>query len=98
VPAVLAEDAEIESQKPATLNQPDSQAKQISNARAVGGKGVVIVGQDGINVKFRKKCTDCAYEDTCWHTLPIKAGSTRVSFFCPKCRRKRDGEIHGYAN
>ena len=59
---------------------------------------MVIVGQDGINVKYKKKCTTCGYEDSCWNTMPIRIGSTRVNFFCPKCRRKRDGEIQGYSS
>jgi hypothetical protein len=89
VPAVLAEDAEIPPQNkaPATLNQ--------RNRRAVAVKGVMIVGQDGTTVKYRKKCTVCGYEDSCWNTMAIPTGSTRVSFFCPKCRKGRDGEIHG---
>src|SRR5262245_58233179 len=33
-------------------------------ARAVPGKGVVIIGQDGATVKFRMKCTTCGREDT----------------------------------
>jgi hypothetical protein len=55
----------------------------------------MIVGQDGTNVKYRMKCTGCGYEDTSWKTVAITRGTTRLSFFCPKCRRRRDGEIHG---
>ena len=89
VPAVLAEDAELspENKASATLNQ--------RNRRAIGVKGVMIVGQDGTNVKYRKKCTVCGYEDSCWNTMPIPTGLMRVSFFCPKCRKRRDGEIQG---
>lgn len=107
LPAVLVEAAGGQSattapasSKPvlATPKRPNPPPKPVRSLRAVGGKGVVIVGQDGINVKFRKKCTECAHEDTCWHTLRIQAGTTRVSFFCPKCRKKRDGEIQGFAS
>jgi hypothetical protein len=55
----------------------------------------MIVGQDGTNVKYRMKCTGCGYEDTGGKTVAITRGTTRLSFFCPKCRRRRDGEIHG---
>jgi hypothetical protein len=64
-------------------------------ARAVAGKGAVLVGQDGTTVKFRKKCTTCGYEDSSWKTIPIPRGSVRVVFYCPKCRKQRQVEIHG---
>jgi hypothetical protein len=89
VPAVLAEDAELPPENKATAT-PNQRTK-----RAIGVKGVMIVGQDGTNVKYRKKCTVCGNEDSCWNTMPIPTGLTRVSFFCPKCRKRRDGEIQG---
>jgi GYF domain 2 len=64
--------------------------------RAVAGKGVVLVGQDGATVKFRMKCTTCGREDSSWKTIPIPFGTTRTGFFCTKCRKRRDGEVHGY--
>ncbi len=67
-------------------------------ARAVAGKGAIIVGQDGSTVKFRKKCTECGYEDSSWRAVPIARGTTRVTFYCPKCRRSRPVEIHGHVN
>jgi hypothetical protein len=67
----------------------------VRRGTALGGTGVIIVGQDGTTVKFRKKCTTCGYEDTSWNTMKIMSGSTRVSFFCPKCRKNRAGEIRG---
>lgn len=67
-------------------------------ARAVAGKGAIIVGQDGSTVKFRKKCTECGYEDSSWRAIPITRGTTRVTFYCPKCRRSRAVEIHGHVN
>ena len=65
-------------------------------ARAVAGKGAVIVGQDGTTVKYRMQCTTCGCEDRSWRTMPITRGTTRVTFFCPKCRRARAVEIHGH--
>src|SRR5262249_33888957 len=64
-------------------------------ARAVPGKGVVIIGQDGATVKFRMKCTTCGREDTSWKSISIPRGTARAAFFCSKCRKKRDVEIHG---
>lgn len=64
--------------------------------RAVAGKGAVIVGQDGKTVKFRMKCTTCGKEDSSWKTIPIPRGTVRASFYCSKCRKRRDAEVHGY--
>jgi GYF domain 2 len=64
--------------------------------RAVAGKGAVLVGQDGTTVKFRKKCTTCGHEDSSWRSIPITKGTTRVTFYCPKCRRSCAVEVHGY--
>src|SRR5262249_19838223 len=35
--------------------------------RATAGRGAVIVSQDGVNVKFRKKCTTCGHLDPSWN-------------------------------
>jgi hypothetical protein len=64
--------------------------------RAVAGKGAVLVGQDGATVKYRGKCETCGREDASWKSIAIPRGTTRASFFCPKCRKRRDVEIHGY--
>jgi hypothetical protein len=61
--------------------------------RAVAGKGALIVGQDGTTVKYRKKCTTCGHEDSSYQSLPITRGMTRVTFFCPKCRKTCAVEI-----
>jgi hypothetical protein len=68
----------------------------IGKGRAVAGKGAVIVGQDGTTVKFRMKCTACGHEDSSWRSAPITRGTTRSSFFCPKCRKRREVEVHGH--
>lgn len=67
-----------------------------AQSRAVAGKGAVIVGQDGTSVKFLKKCTACGHEDSSRKTLAITRGTTRVAFFCPKCKKQRHAEIHGH--
>jgi predicted RNA-binding Zn-ribbon protein involved in translation (DUF1610 family) len=66
--------------------------------RAVAGKGAVLVGQDGTTVKYRKKCTSCGHEDSSYKSAPISRGTTRVSFYCPKCRRNCAVEIHGHVS
>jgi hypothetical protein len=65
-------------------------------ARAVAGKGTIIVGQDGVTVKFRMKCTVCGYEDSSWKNMTISRGTTRHPFYCPKCRKRCQVEIHGH--
>jgi hypothetical protein len=70
----------------------------VRRARAIAGKGALIVGQDGTNVRFRKLCTTCGHQDSCWNTMRIITGMTRVTFFCPKCRRSRSSEIQGSIN
>jgi hypothetical protein len=64
-------------------------------ARATAGKGAVLVGQDGKTVKFRGKCSTCGREDTSYKSIAIPRGLTRSSFYCAKCRKRRDVEIHG---
>jgi hypothetical protein len=70
--------------------------EQARKGRATAGRGAIVVAQDGINVKYRKKCTVCGHEDSAWHTMPIRNGPTRVPFYCPKCRKSRDVEIMGH--
>jgi hypothetical protein len=65
------------------------------SARAIAGKGTVIIGQDGKTVKFRMKCTICGKEDSSWKSIAIPRGMARSSFFCPKCRKRQDCELQG---
>jgi hypothetical protein len=77
---------------------PKPPARSAPKSRAVAGKGAVIVSQDGTTVRFRKRCTTCGHEDNCCSSASITPGLIRVGFFCPKCRKRRDVEIHGYRN
>jgi hypothetical protein len=61
--------------------------------RVVGIKGAVLTGQDGVKAQFRKKCEKCGWEDSARSSTIIRPGSSRVPFFCPKCRRGRAVEI-----
>ncbi len=65
-------------------------------ARAVAGAGAVIVGQDGKNVKFLMKCTTCSFQSSTWKTIPITRGTTRVVFYCNKCRKQKHAEVNGF--
>jgi GYF domain 2 len=96
-PNALPDDAELKPMEEPPAAESEQRAVQNAKrkARATAGRGVVIVGQDGTTVKYRKKCTTCGFEDSSWKTMAIARGTTRLSFFCPKCRKKRDGEIHG---
>jgi len=69
-----------------------------SKPRAVAGKGVVIVGQDGKTVRYRMKCPTCSFEESSWKCMPITRGTMRVAFFCQKCRKQRQSDIQGHMN
>jgi hypothetical protein len=63
--------------------------------RVVGSSGAVILGQDGTSVRYRKKCPKCGYEDSSMKTMAIRSGVNRERFFCQKCRKLQQVEIHG---
>jgi hypothetical protein len=63
--------------------------------RAVALKGANIVGQDGEVVYFNRKCVKCGHQETGRSRMPIRPGTTRATFFCPKCRKPRPIEIQG---
>lgn len=90
--AVVAEAAPTAAVAPGwgSVNQPTGH-----KLRATAGKGAIIVGQDGKTVKFRKKCTTCGFEDSSWKCIPITRGTSRHSFYCPKCRKGRHVEVNG---
>jgi|SRR5579884_505724 len=104
VPETPAKDvAAVPLALPAPATQPSEQ-KTGTNAvapsrprmrRAMAGKGAILLSQDGYHVHYRKKCSQCSFEDTCRSTMLINIGSTRSHFFCPKCRKNREVEIQG---
>lgn len=79
-----------------TPTAPAGYRAMTTNARAVAGKGAMIIGQDGKTVKFRMKCTTCGKEDSSWKSIAIPHGVARAGFYCAKCRKRRDAEIYGY--
>ena len=62
---------------------------------ATAGRGTIIMGQDGTQVKFKKQCTTCNTIDSSWTTMKITPGPMKAGFFCPKCRRRREVELRG---
>ena len=93
VPADQVPDLFPAADKPAA---PAGYRAVTTRARAVAGKGVTIIGQDGKTVKFRMKCTTCGKEDSSWKSLAIPHGVLRTGFYCAKCRKRRDAEVYGY--
>jgi hypothetical protein len=67
----------------------------VRKRRAVARQGAVILSQDGVTVRSRKKCSQCGFEDRCRSAMHIDAGLKRVHFYCPKCRKGRDVQIQG---
>jgi GYF domain 2 len=70
-------------------------AAPIRKGRAIGAKGAIILGQDGVSVRYRKKCIKCGYEENSTNRMPIRNGTTRVTFFCRQCRKLQPVEIQG---
>ena len=70
-------------------------AAPVRKWRAIGQKGAILLGQDGVSVQFRKKCSKCGFEEASRSTLQIRQGVTRVNFYCPKCRKNQDVLIQG---
>jgi ribosomal protein L44E len=85
-------------EEPAKPTWDRGRASTGGKARAVAGKGAIIVGQDGKTVKFRMKCTVCNHEDSSWQSMLIARGTTRKMFYCPKCRKKCSVEVNGYVS
>ena len=98
VPAAQVLDLFPAAVKPdaATPKTPAGYRTVTTRGRAVAGTGAMIIGQDGKTVKFRMKCTTCGKEDSSWKSIPIPHGTARAGFYCTKCRKRRDAEIHGY--
>jgi hypothetical protein len=88
----------IENPEPAPVKteKPPAQAqKQVRKGRVTGIKGAVIVNQDGTTVQYRKQCIKCGTLENSTNRMPIRSGTTRVSYFCKTCRKLRPVEIQG---
>jgi hypothetical protein len=90
--APQAEDAQLQAEsRPGRRPQPE----QLKKGTATAGKGVIIVGQDGTRVNYKKKCTVCGHEDPGLHSMLIRQGWVRSMYYCPKCRKPRSVEMLG---
>ena len=67
--------------------------QKVRMRRVLGVKGGVIQSQDGLVLRYRKKCLRCGYADTSLATMAIRSGVTRGAFFCPKCKKSQQVEI-----
>jgi hypothetical protein len=67
----------------------------VRKSRALAIRGAKVVGQDGSNVQFKKFCTTCGHEDGHRSAMKIRTGLTRLSYYCPKCRKPRSVELQG---
>jgi hypothetical protein len=81
---------------PAKTEKPPAQApKPVKKGRVTGMKGAVIVSQDGTTVQYRKKCIKCGTLENNTNRMPIRSGTTRVTYFCKTCRKLQPVEIQG---
>jgi hypothetical protein len=88
-------DPALPAQKTEKPKPPPEAPKKLGRATAI--RGAVITSQDGKRVQFRKKCITCGYEDASKSTIPMRMGTTRLNFFCRKCRKLKPVEINGSA-
>src|SRR5262249_31050067 len=63
--------------------------------RVVRIKGGVLLSQDGRYVSFAKQCDVCGHKDSTRSSSLIRVGTTRIPYFCRKCRKGRVVEIQG---
>lgn len=83
-------------QKPAAPTVPPGTVpEKPKTGRAMAIKGAIIVSQDGVALQYRKVCVKCGHQDASKARMQIRNGVTRVTFFCPKCRKLGPVEIQG---
>src|SRR5262249_36728958 len=63
--------------------------------RVIRIRGGVIISQDGRSVSFAKQCEVCGHKESGRSTAAIRAGMTRITFFCRPCRKSRTVELQG---
>ncbi len=80
---------------PAAPKPPALKVQTKPKGRAISAKGAILMSQNGVTVQFQTKCTECGYLDPSKSTMPIRAGTSRTTFFCRKCRKLRHVEIQG---
>jgi hypothetical protein len=94
-PTPAAEDqpaAQVAAEPPPAPKPPPQEVKRVKRVLSV--KGGDLVTQDGEKVKYRKRCLKCNQPDTGVSTMPIRPGTTRVMYFCPKCKKSQLTEVY----
>jgi hypothetical protein len=98
-PWLVAEPPAIQvAEKPEAKKAPPGHEVKVRKKRVTGIKGGVICGQDGVMVRFRKKCIKCGHEDSSQASMAIRDGSMKANFFCPKCKKNQQVELRGASN
>jgi ribosomal protein S27AE len=91
--------APAEPQRPETKKSPAQPAgtlpKSTRSFRVTGSRGAIVLGSDGTFVRYRKKCPKCGTEDSSVRTLQVRSGINRDRYFCQKCKKLQQVEIHG---
>jgi len=75
--------------------QSKPQQQQERKMRAIAGPGIMILSQDGIKVRFKKKCIKCGFEDSAQQSMRIIIGANRSTFFCKKCCKSQQVQFRG---
>jgi hypothetical protein len=75
--------------------RPPPDPPKVRKRRVISIKGGVIMSQDGVEVRYRKKCSVCGHEDATRSLAKILSGTARATYFCPSCRKLRTVEIMG---
>ena len=88
-------DANLSNRVASDHNQRRAQPEPMQKLRVQAIHGAIIVSQDGTVACYRKQCINCHFEETNRTTMRIRRGITRVSFFCPQCKKMRGVEIQG---
>lgn len=76
-------------------DEPKPRPKPMSRATATALKGATIVSQDGVDARYRMKCTKCGHADSSCRTIKIMAKTIKSGFFCPKCKKRCEVVIQG---
>jgi hypothetical protein len=69
--------------------------KMNPRATATAVKGCVIVSQDGVDARYRMKCTKCGHADSSCRSIKIMPKTTKSGYFCPKCKKRCEVVIQG---
>ncbi len=93
--AVDVEQPEPAATPPAPASAPKPAVAPVRAKRVTSIRGGILCSQDGVSVRYRKKCEKCGHEDPARCAAVIRTGAMRVRFYCPKCRKSRAVEMTG---